>query len=148
MTHTYKTPWLQNFIDAYQRLSVNNLSTLDMVYHADITFIDPIHQLQGYKELEKYFEAMYQNLIACNFTIENVIEHPEQAAIYWTMNYQHPKLNKGAVISVQGHSHIKGGGDKVTYHRDYVDLGAMLYEHLPIFGKMTKWVKAKAATNE
>lgn len=140
-----QTPtWLANFIDIYQRLSTDNLSLLAIIYHKDVVFIDPIHQIEGFDNLYLYFQSLYQNLSTCDFLIENVIAEDEQASIYWKMTYQHPKLNKGKVVIVQGNSHIKGKEDKVIYHRDYLDLGAMLYEQLPVFGKITKWIKVRA----
>lgn len=138
-------PWLNNFVSVYQTLSINNLDLLDTIYHADIIFIDPLHKVEGIDDLHTYFESLYQNLLMCEFVIDNVIYAGDEAAIYWTMTYQHQKLNKGKIVKVCGSSHIKGQEDKVTYHRDYLDLGAMLYEQLPLFGKLTKWIKAKAA---
>lgn len=138
--------WLINFIDIYQKLSVDNLHLIKDIYHEDITFIDPMHEINGLPALTRYFSSLYENLTQCDFTIENVIENPEQAAIYWHMAYTHPKLNKGKTINVSGHSHIKGKDGLVIYHRDYIDLGEMVYEHIPVLGKLTKWVKNRAAS--
>lgn len=138
--------WLSNFVIVYQKLTTNNLDLLATVYHRDVTFIDPIHKVEGFEHLYKYFESLYQNMTMCEFVIDNVIFAQDEAAIYWTMTYQHQKLNKGEKVKVLGTSHIKGEYDKVIYHRDYLDLGAMLYEQLPLFGKLTKWIKAKAAS--
>ena len=137
--------WLNNFVSVYQKLSTNNLDLLAKIYHVDVIFVDPMHKVEGLDELFKYFESLYQNLTTCNFEIQQVISNENQAAIYWKMTYQHGKLNKGKVVTVYGNSHIKGQNNKVTYHRDYLDLGEMLYEQLPIFGKLTKWIKTKAA---
>jgi hypothetical protein len=137
--------WLSNFVSTYQLLSTDNLDLLATIYHQHVTFIDPMHQVEGFEELYKYFDSLYQNLSSCVFVIDNVIAEGDEAAIYWKMSYQHHKLNKGQVVTVFGTSHIKGKDDKVFYHRDYLDLGAMLYEQLPFFGKLTKWIKTKAA---
>lgn len=137
--------WLSNFVSVYQTLSTNNLDLLANIYHADVTFIDPMHKVEGLDELFKYFENLYQNLASCDFEIEHIIAEDNEAAIYWKMTYQHSKLNKGKDVTVYGNSHIKGHNDKVIYHRDYLDLGEMLYEQLPIFGMLTKWIKTKAA---
>ncbi|MBA6225923.1 nuclear transport factor 2 family protein [Colwellia sp. MB02u-18] len=137
--------WLAKFIDTYQKLSTDNLQLLADVYHQDIVFIDPMHQLTGFKQLEKYFKQLYQKLSYCEFTIEHVIAHDSEAAIYWQMSYQHPRLNSGDIVTVQGSSHLKGVGDKVVYHRDYLDLGAMLYEQLPLLGRIIRSLKNRAA---
>ncbi len=139
--------WLSNFVSIYQTLATNNLELLATIYHSDITFIDPLHHVEGFDDLYNYFNGLYQNLQTCEFVIEKVIFDGKEAAIYWTMTYQHKKLNKGELVSVSGSSHIQGKEDKVIYHRDYLDVGAMLYEQIPLFGKLTKWIKAKAANN-
>ena len=137
--------WLRNFVKVYQTLSTDNLDLLSMIYHQDIIFIDPMHELKGFENLSEYFKSLYENLSSCEFVNDNIISQEDQAAIYWTMTYQHPKLNSGHVVTVMGHSHIKGYEDKVIHHRDYIDLGAMLYEQLPFLGRIIKFIKNKAA---
>jgi hypothetical protein len=137
--------WLAQFISVYQQLSTDNLGLLETIYHKDIRFIDPMHEIKGFDNLSQYFHGLYENVFSCEFTINHVIAQDNEAAIYWQMCYCHPKLNQGNVICVEGHSHIKSQDDKVIYHRDYLDLGAMLYEHLPLLGKITQWIKARAA---
>jgi hypothetical protein len=141
-----KPIWLTNFVSVYQTLSTSNLDLLATIYHPEVTFIDPIHKVEGFDELYNYFVNLYQNLSTCEFIIENVIAENDEAAIYWKMSYQHTKLNKGNVVTVYGSSYIKGKDDKVIYHRDYLDLGAMLYEQLPLVGRVIKWIKVKAGS--
>ena len=138
--------WLSNFVDIYQKLTTNNLELLANIYHTDVTFIDPLHHLEGIDNLYQYFDRLYQNLFTCKFSIDNVIFNGDEAAIYWTMTYQHNKLNSGKRVTVYGSSHIKGYGGKVIYHRDYLDLGSMIYEHIPLFGQLVKWVKTKVGS--
>lgn len=140
-----KPQWLVNFIDNYSQLSTDNLALLENIYHKDVTFIDPLHEVKGFENLQVYFYGLYESLTSCFFTIEHIFEKNNEAAVYWTMSYQHPKLNSGKVITVQGHSHIKGEHEKVIYHRDYLDAGAMLYEHIPLIGRIIKWIKVRAA---
>ena len=137
--------WLSNFVKVYQTLSTDNLDLLSLIYHQEVIFIDPIHEIEGFDNLSTYFTSLYQNLSSCEFVINNVISQGNQAAIYWTMSYQHPKLNGGNVVKVMGSSNIKGHEDKVIYHRDYLDLGAMLYEQLPVLNKLIRFIKKKAA---
>ena len=62
----------------------------------------------------------------------------------WIMSYQHPKLAAGRSIDVAGISHIRFE-EKIFYHRDYYDLGEMLYEHIPLYGWITRRLKARLA---
>lgn len=136
--------WLDNFIDVYQRLSIDNLDLLKDIYHQNITFEDPLHKVEGFDNLHQYFKRLYENLSSCEFVIEQVILQDDNAAIYWKMTYQHTKLNKGKNVTVYGNSLIKSADGKVIYHRDFLDLGAMLYEQLPVVSRLIKWIKSQA----
>jgi ketosteroid isomerase-like protein len=146
MTVSEYPKWLQSFIDNYQALSVDNLDRLSDIYHDNVEFQDPAHHLVGFENLSRYFHELYTNLADCTFVINKVLVDGEQAAIYWQMTYVHPKLNKGKPVTVEGHSFIEGQDDKVRFHRDYVDLGAMLYEHIPLVGSAVKYVKTRMAS--
>ena len=139
------TLWLDNFITTYSKLGTNNLHLLKEVYHQDIEFIDPMHHLQGLDELLNYFDELYTQVSHCQFVVEEVLEAENEAAIYWTMTFCHQKLNKKRPIQVQGHSHIKSQDDKVIFHRDYLDLGAMLYEQIPLLGRLITSIKNRAS---
>lgn len=137
--------WLNNFVETYQTLSTTNLSLLAHVYHKEVIFIDPMHHVEGFDNLSQYFRVLYQHLTHCQFDIKHLIYSQNEAAIYWQMSYKHPKLNHGNLVVVEGHSQIKGHEDKVIFHRDYLDIGAMLYEQLPMLGRLIKWIKARAS---
>ena len=139
------SPWLTNFISVYQRLSTDNLDLLASIYHPNVSFIDPIHEIKGFDQLASYFAGLYQNLARCDFVIEHQLQQGAEASLFWKMTYQHPKLNKGKDVVVYGTSHIKSKDGKVIYHRDFLDLGSMLYEQLPVLGKIIKLIKEKAA---
>lgn len=139
--------WLTNFMAIYQQLTTDNLALLAGIYHQDVTFVDPMHRVEGFDNLSRYFKHLYQNLSSCKFTVEHYIVNGNEAAIYWQMTYQHEKFNKGKEVSVVGSSHIKGKEGKVYFHQDYVDLGSMLYEQLPVIGALIKWVKVKAVNS-
>jgi hypothetical protein len=137
-------PWLTKFVDTYQQLSVDNLHLLATIYHSDVIFIDPLHQVQGFEELERYFQKLYANLLECRFQIKTVIANENQAAVTWQMDYQHPKLNQGNTVTVAGCSHLRAAAGKVIFHQDYLDVGAMLYEQVPVVGQVIRWLKTKA----
>lgn len=136
--------WLKKFINVYQSLGVKNLHNLKAIYHSDIHFKDPLHDITGFNALEHYFSQLYTHVSSCQFIITEVVSDKENAAIYWEMNFTHSQLNKGKPVLVEGHSQLKGGDDGVYFHRDYVDLGAMLYEQIPLLGGVVKAIKKRA----
>lgn len=137
--------WLSNFITIYQSLNTENVHDICKIYDADIVFEDPIHKVDGLEDLLNYFDNLYQNLSFCEFTINDYFYRDDKAAIYWTMLFKHEQLNGGKQIEVIGHTHLRGNDDKVIYHRDYLDVGAMLYEHIPVLGSAVRFIKKRAS---
>lgn len=134
---------LEQFVDTYQQLNKQNLDSLREVYHPDVVFIDNLHHLEGVDQLIHYFEGQYSNLNSCTFEILQAHQRDEDAWLIWDMRFAHTKLRRGKEITVNGASHLKLN-DKVSYHRDYFDMGATLYEHLPIIGSVISWIKQRA----
>lgn len=146
MDNNQSTPqWLSNFITIYQSLNTENVNDICKIYHTNVVFEDPIHKVEGLEDLLSYFNNLYQNLSFCKFTIDNYFCNDDKAAIYWTMLFKHEKLNGGDYVEVIGHTQLKGHDDKVLYHRDYLDVGAMLYEHVPVLGCAIRFIKKRAS---
>lgn len=142
---TTRILWVEDFVKIYQNLNSGNLNMLTQIYHQDVQFVDPLHQIHGLDDLTHYFEHMYENLISSEFALVNQIEQKQQAAIYWQMHLRHKKINSGNTITVEGHSLLRRQDNKVIYHRDYFDIGSMIYEHLPVLGGIIKLIKRKAS---
>ncbi len=132
------------FIEFYEALGAQPSVDLEPVYDEQIEFIDPVHRMQGLPALNAYFDGLLQNVGALTFRITETSTTGNQAFLQWVMSYSHPRLAAGKTINVHGISHIRFD-DKVTYHRDYYDLGEMLYEHLPVYGWVTRKLRARLA---
>ena len=62
----------------------------------------------------------------------------------WTMTFSHPRLRGGAPVTVEGATRLAFDEEgKVCLHRDYFDLGAMLYEQLPLLGAVVRTLKGR-----
>ena len=132
---------IDKFCRLYESLDKHNLDQLGLVYSDDINFVDALHNLHGLDQLNDY----YANLLYCRFSIEQVIEDQGQASVIWTMEYAHPKINKANAIVVNGCSYLKYD-EKIYYHRDFLDMGQMLYEHLPLLGAVIRTVKKRVVS--
>ena len=138
---------LEHFIRVYNQLDKHNLATLRTIYSDDICFRDPIHQISGIEALINYFIDLYQNVDTVTFDFRDVISDSSKATVTWLMTVRHPSLNKGKSFSVEGISclHFNAAG-KVCYHRDYFDLGALLYERIPLLGLIITKIKERLAS--
>ena len=136
------SPALEMFCRHYQCLSADNLAVLSEIYAPEIHFHDPSHQLTGIDNLRCYFENLFSNVKHCQFEIAQVIEQEGEAFVRWQMHFAHPKLNSGHPITVPGLSQLRFS-EQIDFHRDYFDLGAMLYEHIPVMGALVKSLKRR-----
>ena len=136
---------VEQFNAMYQTLDKDNMHLLREVYSEDIVFVDALHDIRGIDALEQYFAGMYQNLLYCRFDIHDVQSSDSSAYLSWKMDYAHPKLGGKKNISVDGVTHLKFD-DKVTFHRDYADMGQMLYENIPLLGSAIRYIKKQAVS--
>ena len=133
---------LEEFKQIYQDLDESNIESIELIYASDVQFNDPFHQVEGLQHLKDYFHGLYENVKAIDFEFGDSISEDDGHFIHWTMNLTHPKLNKGKTFKVPGASYLKvNSTQQIVFHRDYFDAGVMLYEQLPIFGKLVKMIK-------
>ena len=135
---------LARFIALYQHLDKQQLHRLPEVYAEQVIFIDPAHRIDGLAALTDYFAAMYQRLAYCRFEITSQQQPGREAWISWVMTFSHPRLASGQPVRVEGATRLEfDDADKVCLHRDYFDLGAMLYEQLPLLGALVRTIKGR-----
>jgi hypothetical protein len=135
---------LDTFLTTFNRLDKHNLSLLETMYHPDICFEDPAHSLNGLPALKDYFASLYENVRSIGFTFISRMQSGDQAFVTWTMQMSHPRLAKGRPVSIKGCSCLTFSPDgRVIGHRDFFDLGAMIYEHLPLLGGLIRTVKKR-----
>ncbi len=138
-----KPALVERFKDYFRTLHESDLSQLHDLYSDHVIFRDPVHEINGLVEVEDYFTSMCADLSVCKFEYLDEMVSDNAAYIKWMMHYKHPKLGN-RLISVRGVSHLQFT-DKIDFHEDFYDLGAMFYEQLPWLGNVTRWFKLRLA---
>ena len=137
--------FLRSFARQFSALNKDNLQRLGELYSDDIHFTDPLHEVQGLAQLRDYFGELYANVSELRFDFYGFDQVAEgEGYLRWKMSFCHPRLANGQLIRVEGCSHLMWR-DKVYHHRDYFDAGALLYEHLPLLGRVIRWLKRRVA---
>lgn len=135
---------LDSLINLYQKLDAGSLDLLKSVYSSEVRFTDPVHEIIGLAELEKYFASMYADVTELHFTFEKPLIAGNRGSIQWTMSYQHPRLGGGRPIFTAGTTYVEfDGSGLIVLHRDYFDLGQMVYEQLPLLGPIVKLIRKR-----
>ena len=133
---------IKNFVSNINSLTSTNVrEVLESTYSKDIDFIDPVRSIAGLEKLTEYFQTLYSRVESCQFTISNQIQDQQEFSLQWNMQLRHKGIAKNRPIVIDGASFLKFEKDKVSYHQDYYDLGALVYERLPILGKIVKKVR-------
>ena len=137
--------YLRQFAARFARLDADNLHRLGELYSEDIRFRDPLHEIHGLPALQQYFAELYANVGQLHFDFHGHDQICDgEGYLRWTMSFRHPRLRGGALIRVDGCSHLLWW-DKVYQHRDYFDAGALLYEHVPVLRQVIAWLKGRLA---
>ena len=135
---------IERFKDYFRVLHRADLARLREFYAANVVFRDPVHEVRGIVELEDYYAGLCADLVECRFEYLDETIAERSAYIKWIMHYRHPKL-RNRPVSVRGVSHLKWG-DRIEFQEDFYDMGAMLYEQLPLLGNVTRWLRLRLAS--
>lgn len=127
---------------AFNNFNGKNPSVLNDFYDEAVTFQDPLTRVQGLEALKAYYAHAYKNVLSIRFIFGHTITEDSIVGVPWEMQLSARSLNNGKEISVFGFSQFRfNSQNKVCYHRDYFDLGAMVYENIPIQGAVIRLLK-------
>lgn len=127
----------------YDEFSTDNLDELDKLYHEEVSFTDPIHYVVGRDDLKAYFKHTMENVEYCHFAFDDELVGEDKAFLAWQMRFAHPKLGDGMEIVLPGVSYLKLEDGQIREQQDHYDLGAMLYEHVPLVGYVIDKIKQR-----
>lgn len=133
---------LDHFKTVFNQLNANTLNLLEEIYTPEVFFRDPVHELKGLPALSDYYGRLYQGVVSCHFEFESEVSDGAQAMLVWIMRFQHCRFRRGEMLDLRGVSHLKFGTDgKVFDHHDYFDMGAFIYERVPLLGSVIRMIK-------
>jgi limonene-1,2-epoxide hydrolase len=131
-------------IDLYATgVNKSNVERLGDIYAEDCVFEDPLHRIEGLTSLKTYMLNMYENVGYYEMNVTQQCVFGQRAFLNWTLTFCHPKLNHNRQIELLGISELVFE-QRITFHRDYFDVGSMLYEHIPLLGRVIKRIKKQA----
>lgn len=127
----------------FNQFNGRNIEILNQLYEDDVSFQDPVGSVKGLSQLSKYYAHAYKNVRSIKFEFQNFISEQDQLHASWIMTAEVLGLNHGKPVVVEGVSVFKfSARNKITYHRDYLDLGQMVYENIWGLGAIIRKVKS------
>jgi len=143
MPEKRKNTLLQDFKAFYQDANISNLERMDRLYTQDVEFHDPLHTILGILALKSYIKNLYAKATCIEFEFTDEQRSENSAMIAWYMKISHPSLAGGKLIKLRGITQIRYT-DRIYYHEDFYDLGAMLYQNIPVLGAVVRLVNRLA----
>jgi ketosteroid isomerase-like protein len=133
--------------DFFNGLNRDRMDLVDQFYAEDSLFEDPVVRIQGRQEIRKYYQHLYDNVKSIRFDFKSELVQGDERVALWTMRLEHPRLNGGKPVVVEGNSYFKFSKGQAVYHRDYFDMGAFIYENVPVLGSVIGFIKSKMRQN-
>ncbi len=136
---------LRRLVDFYGTIELTTLrQQLGHVYAADAHFKDPFNDVHGLAAIERIFRHMFEQVDEPRFVITTHVLQGPQAFLTWEFLFRMKRFSKETQC-ILGATHIIFDADgKVAVHRDYWDAAEELYEKLPVFGSLMRWLKRSA----
>ena len=128
----------------YRDFLAGDPAALENLYDDRVVFCDPLHRIEGIAALKRYFAGMAEGLTECRFEFDEPTRAEGSACLPWYMHYAHRALNGGKPLTLRGCS-LLHYGERVYYHEDFYDLGAMVYERAPLIGPLIRGLKSRLA---
>lgn len=130
-------------------MTADNLGAMDTIYAENVRFADPAGEVYGREKLRAHFASLLSGADFCAFAFDGAVQDGDEVALFWRMTLAARRLNNGQQYEVPGASRLLfGGGGKVVMHRDYFDMGALLYERLPIVGAAARALRRRMAARQ
>lgn len=137
--------WVRDVMSLYREFDANKAALIHELYDDQVVFADPIHKISGVSALVQYFSHIGQGLNYCQFEFFDTCAVDDCAWLKWRMAFSHPRLGSGKRIEVLGATELRRT-DKIYSHTDFYDMGAMVYEHVPVLGFAAKKLKQRLGT--
>jgi hypothetical protein len=131
----------ERFKAFYADLANADLSKMSDLYHEHVIFKDPVHTINSLTKVQDYTADLCRDVGECRFEYLDQLVGESSAYIKWVMHLQHPRLGPNTV-RVRGMTHIQFD-ERIYFHEDTYDLGAMIYEHVPVIGRVIRWLKRR-----
>lgn len=127
-------------------LSTDNIRRLTRQVYAEEAYLnDTLKTLQGAEAIEAYFLETAEITDFIKATFADVSPTGDGFYVFrWQMDVGMRKVARGKTVQTLGISLIRFDEEgKVTYHQDYWDSTAGLFQHVPGIGRGIRMIKAR-----
>lgn len=133
-------------VDAYTRLTRDNLPALLALYAENARFKDPFNDVRGHAAIGRVFTQMFDELREPRFTVQVAATEGDDAFLTWELHFLR---ERGEAMVIRGATHLRySPTGLVQLHRDYWDAAEELYAKLPVLGALMRTLRRRLAARQ
>lgn len=137
---------VDRIVQAFESLSPESVSRLDVIYAPDAGFKDPFNAVRGLPEIQRIFAHMFISLVQPRFVVTQRMVQGQQCFLCWEFHFGFKQTRIGQPQCIFGATHLTlDANGRIVMHRDYWDAAEELYEKLPWVGALMRWLKKRAS---
>lgn len=137
-------PALQNYIALYESMTPDSLDRLERYFSPEVRFKDPFNDVIGVDAIRGIFEHMYHTLDQPEFSVNTQAMSGATAFLLWEFRFRLRSRN----YAFTGTSVVDfDEAGKVVSHIDYWDPAEHIYSHIPVLGRVLKFLKKRLSAD-
>ncbi len=123
----------------FERLTPASVDDFDKLFTPDARFRDPFNDVSGVPAIKAVFRHMFKQCDRPRFEVLEIRGNDERAFFQWRFFF----YRGDECLSIEGVSRVRFAKDGcVAEHIDYWD-PSQLYEKLPLFGSIVRWLRTR-----
>ena len=136
---------VRRFTEFVRRMDGESIaSAAREVYAADAYFNDTLKEVEGAEKIARYLAESLEAAHEVRVEVVDVARSGGNYYFIWEMDIHFKKLNGGRPARTAGMSHIRFDAEgRVAFHRDYWDAAEGLFVHLPVVGRIVRYIKGR-----
>lgn len=135
MTHP-----VERYVAFFEGLAPPTLGSLNDLFSEQARFVDPFNDVRGREAIRRVFEHMFATCDTPRFKVEEKVCDGPTCYLRWTFSFGSARRQQ----QITGISRVQFRPDgRVDEHIDYWDPAGQLYETIPFFGTMFRFLRRR-----
>ncbi len=136
---------LGELVHAFETLTPAGVHALAVRYAEDAVFKDPFNDVRGRPAIARIYAHLFDQVDTPSFRVLQQTLGDADAFLTWEMDWG-PSGGAGPRGRIRGATHLRfDHAGRVAWHRDYWDPAEELYERIPVFGALLRWLRRRLA---
>lgn len=141
---------LEKYLEELGSLRLEKIGDVLELVNENFAFSDPFNNTIGKGPYQKVLEATLKDSLDMKFEIIKIIREEALAFLTWDFSFLPANRILGSNrITIHGMSEIKiSDTGLISYHKDYWDVAATVYQRVPILGSVLNILRKRVAVSD